>query len=503
VLFIVIVDRLDRFRWVYCQLDTLSRCLPQSILKALNELPITLDDTYDLALQRIAREKKEHAHRLFQCLVAAVRPLRVDELAEIFAVDFNPDSEPNLVEGWRPEDPEEAVLSACSTLITIVGDDDSKIVQFSHFSVKEFLTSDRFRASQLENSTTIPLYISLDDAHTILTRACLTVLLQLDEKLNKELLKTFPLAFYAARHWVDHAKYENVASRSQDPMERLFNPKKPHLVAWTRIHNIDKGNEPSANDLDDGEERPLPARASSLYYAVLCGFAGIAEYLITIHGQDVNAKCGHHGTPLHAAAHEGHLEAARLLVKRKADVKMINSSNRTALCSAYDGSHLDVMQMLLESGADVEEKYAYSARLLHIASHHGQADVVELLIRNGANVDVRDSVSQTPLHEASTNGHLKVVEILLDKGANVNAETNGQSTPLHGASEGGHVEVVRTLLERGADVRMRNRKNRSALEVATTREHTDVMELLKNAEKGLEDTANMGVTSRPTVVQVP
>ena len=483
---------MDRFRWVYCQLDTLRRCFPQSIRKALNDLPITLDDTYELALQRIAREKKEYAHRLFQCLVAAVRPLGVDELAEIFAVDFDPGSEPKLVDGWRPEDPEEAVLSACSTLITIVGKDDAKIVQFSHFSVKEFLTSDRFRISQLEKHERIPLYISLDDAHTILTRACLTVLLQLDEKLNKERLKAFPLAPYAARHWVDHAQIENVASRSQDPMERLFNPTKPHLVAWTRIHNIDKGNEPSANDLDDGEDRPLPVRASSLYYAALCGFAGVAEYLIAVHAQDVNAKCGHHGTPLHAASYGGHLEAAHLLVKRKADVTMTNGSKRTALCSAYDGGHLDVMQMLLQNGADVEERYAYSARLLHIASHHGEGDVVELLLRNRANADARDSVNQTPLHEASTNGHLKVVEILLDDGADVNAETNAQSTPLHGASEGGHLEVVRALLKRGADVRLRNRKNRRALEVATTSGRTEIMELLENAEKELKDTANMG-----------
>ena len=44
---------------------------------------------------------------------------------------------------WRPEDPEDAVLFACSTLISIINDKSSKIVQFSHFSVQEFLTSDR------------------------------------------------------------------------------------------------------------------------------------------------------------------------------------------------------------------------------------------------------------------------------------------------------------------------------------------------------------------------
>ena len=74
---------LDRFRWVFCQLDTLRRCLASSIRKALNELPNTLDDTYERALQEIPKEKQRHAHRLFLCLVAAIRPLRVDELAEM------------------------------------------------------------------------------------------------------------------------------------------------------------------------------------------------------------------------------------------------------------------------------------------------------------------------------------------------------------------------------------------------------------------------------------
>ncbi len=471
---------MDRFRWVDCQLDTLRRCFPQRIRKTLNELPISLDATYERTLEGIAREKKEHAHRLFQCLVAAVRPLRVDELAEIFAVDFDPNSEPKLVEGRRPENPEEAVLSACSTLITIAGDEDSKIVQFSHFSVKEFLTSDRFQASELGKP--LPLHIPLAAAHTVLTRACLTVLLQFDEKLDKQRVDMFPLAPYAAKHWVEHAKIENVASQSQDLMECLFNPKKPHLVAWTRINNIDKGNEPSTNDLDDSAERPSPARATSLYYAALCGFAGVAEYLIAVHAEDVNVKCGHHGTPLHAASYEGNLDAARVLVDHGADVKMTNIQKRTALCSAYDGGHLDVMQMLLERGADVDERYAYSARLLHIAAHHGQADVVQVLLRNRADVDARDSVNQTPLHGASTNGHVNVVELLLDSGANVNAETTSHSTPLHGASESGHLEVVRTLLARGADVHMRNRKNRSAFEVATTSGHSEVAKLL--AEHG-------------------
>ena len=100
----------DRLRWVFCQLDTLRRCIPSSIRTVLDELPTTLDDTYERALQGIPKEKRQHAHRLFQCLVAAIRPLRVEELAEIFTIKFDADSVPSLMEGWRPESPEEAVL---------------------------------------------------------------------------------------------------------------------------------------------------------------------------------------------------------------------------------------------------------------------------------------------------------------------------------------------------------------------------------------------------------
>ena len=130
----------NRFRWAFCQLDTLRRCMPSSIRKALNELPTTLDETYERVLREIPKEKRQHAHRLFQCLVVAIRPLRAEELAELFAIEFDRGAGSSLKEGWRPESPEDAVLSACSTLIAVIENSGSKIVQFSHFSVKEYLT---------------------------------------------------------------------------------------------------------------------------------------------------------------------------------------------------------------------------------------------------------------------------------------------------------------------------------------------------------------------------
>ena len=61
--------------------------MPSRIRKVLNELYITLGDTYERILQDIPKEK---CRQLFQCTVAAIRPLRVKELAEIFAFEFWP-----------------------------------------------------------------------------------------------------------------------------------------------------------------------------------------------------------------------------------------------------------------------------------------------------------------------------------------------------------------------------------------------------------------------------
>ncbi|KAH8994004.1 hypothetical protein EDB92DRAFT_350268 [Lactarius akahatsu] len=145
----LVIKRLTRdadgmFRWVFCQLDKLRRCLPSRIRRALEELPSTLDATYERTLLDIDEENWAFAHRLFQCITVASRPLRVEELAEFLAFDFDDgDNNPNFDADWRPEDPDHAVLSTCSSLISVVNVGNTTVVQFSHFSVKEFLTSTR------------------------------------------------------------------------------------------------------------------------------------------------------------------------------------------------------------------------------------------------------------------------------------------------------------------------------------------------------------------------
>jgi hypothetical protein len=220
-----------------CQVDTLRRSFPASIRSALADLPESLDKTYEQTLFGIDKEKREYAQRLFKCLSVSIRPLRIEELAEIFAVRFDATASPSFNKDLRPLDPEEAVLSACSSLISVVNREGSQVVQFSHFSVKEFLTSERLAMAEERLSY---YHILPEPAHTILAHASLSVLLQLDDEIDRDTIGHFPLARYAARHWVDHAQFRDVSSDIEEVMKHLFDPAKSHFVAWVWLRDIDR-----------------------------------------------------------------------------------------------------------------------------------------------------------------------------------------------------------------------------------------------------------------------
>ncbi|KAI9443877.1 hypothetical protein H4582DRAFT_1807187, partial [Lactarius indigo] len=161
------------FRWVFCQLETLRHCLPQNVPHILRQLPATLDETYARVLKEIGTTNQLYAHRLLQCLTVAKSPLRVEELAEILALDFSGEEAiPELKENWRWKDQQDAVLSTCSSLISVVSGPFGRghVVQFSHFSVQEFLTSDRLATSSADISC---FHILPEPAHTVIVKACL------------------------------------------------------------------------------------------------------------------------------------------------------------------------------------------------------------------------------------------------------------------------------------------------------------------------------------------
>jgi hypothetical protein len=64
--------------------------------------------------------------------------------------------------------------------------------------------------------------------------------LRLGDRVDKYTVKgDFPLAQYAAEHWVRHAQFKDVSSHIREATEYLFNADKPCFSAWLRVHDID------------------------------------------------------------------------------------------------------------------------------------------------------------------------------------------------------------------------------------------------------------------------
>src|SRR6201996_352921 len=303
-----------RFRWVFCQLEVLRHCFPTNLRHILEELPKSLDETYKRILKEINNANRAHAYRLLQCLMVASRPLQVEELAEMLAIDLSTGGTLKLNAEWRWEDQEEAVLSACSSLVSIIIENGSRVVQFSHFSVKEFLTSDRL-ASCMEDVSWF--HIPIEPSHVILAQACLSILLSLDDCTEKTGSQNTPLLRYAAEFWFRHAQVGDVESQIKDAMDQFFDMEKPQFSAWVRIQDLEDLSKLSRDDLP----RTVPLAAAPLYFAAWRGFHRLVERMITNHSEQINHLGGLYGTPLHASVLGGHIKVAQLLHARGADIK--------------------------------------------------------------------------------------------------------------------------------------------------------------------------------------
>ena len=519
-----------RFRWAYCQLETLRRCPFRKISRVLKELPKTLDETYEQILQGIDEEKRDDAHRIFQWLTVSSRPLHVEELAEAFAIDFDAETSgiPNFEPSWREPNAETAVLSACSTLVTVVNIGGKKAVQFSHFSVREYLISDRIANSAPHS----PFHVLLKPAHTLLAKACLSILVQLNYSIGKTKIRDFPLARYAAAHWVDHALFEDVSSDIRDGLDCLFDRNRPHLAAWLWLSDID--------DINRRQHHPPPRpecpRAVPLYYAALCGIRDLTERLVAAHPQDINAPGGSRGVPLNAALYSGHLnialfllesgangedggmagqtalymassrgyaEVVRSLIDRGADLKAkCNALDKywrhvrwTPLLVALEKGRLEIARILLEGGADVNYTDNRGWSPLHIAGRLPSIDLVRLLLEHGANIDASDTWrGETALHDASSKGHIAVAKLLLEHRANVDARSKSRWTPLHCTTMIGHPKIVELLLDHGADVNAQKEDGWTALHLAAFNGHLEILVALLRHGADPHSQTNEGKT---------
>ena len=461
---------------MHCQLEHLARCLPGRIRHALDELPLTLDATYERTLQEIDGTNWEFASRLLHCVAVASRPLRVKELAEFLVFDFHAGDIPKYREDWRPEDPIDAVLSTCSTLLSLVNAEYSQVIQFSHFSVKEFLTSSRL--AEKCNTISRHYHVSMTPAHAIVAKVCLGILLHLDKDGARSALPRSPLAEYAAEHWFEHARFQGVSQTAREGMLQMFDRRKPHLMVWLSIRD------PTIHlwERDEWEYAPLSPHGTPLHYAGFCGLYDVVKVLVTEYPQDVDSRSfiaiGEE-TPLHLTTRAGHIVLARLLIEYGADVAAQSKDGSTPLHLASECGHVDLTRLFIEHGADVAAQSKDGTTPLHRAIGQGHADLIQLLIEHGAYVGSRSKDGTTPLHLASGRGHVDLARLFIEHGADVAARSKDGTTPLHLASRRGNVvDLARLLIEHGADAAARRKDGTTPLHGASAVGDVNLAQLL-------------------------
>ncbi len=197
----------------------------------------------------------------------------------------------------------------------------------------------------------------------------------------------------------------------------------------------------------------LPARAqiapsasdiraySGLHAAAAKGDAAEIARLLAAGGQNIDAKDDHSRTPLIVAAHFGHRDAARALVKGGANPNALDAQKYDIITIASVNDDVPMLKVALELGCDpknITSPYhgtaliAAKAPLDHVNNLHWTAliesivlgnggkrhtDTLEALVKAGANLQLADRAGVTPLALAKARGYTAMVKILEAAGA--------------------------------------------------------------------------------------
>ncbi|CAH0002529.1 unnamed protein product [Clonostachys byssicola] len=519
------------YRWVSCQFDTLKDCRDPPILRrALNSLPRTLDQTYSRILASVPLDHRHYTIRLLQFLTFSERPLRIEEAVDAIAV--NTDEKPYFNPDDRMPAPEE-VLSYCSSLVAMTNrkgqnaeheSENLKELSLAHFSVKEYLISDRFQQDHRMND--IRLDFLETNARASIVKVCVAYLLGVEALINiglqadgdkdhdesdadeyddrmisddvlLKIRRKYPMAQYSAQYWPEHAR---VAKDSGEGRALIWDLMKSaaYKINWSLYddRNI---------SLDFWSLVPLPP---GLYYASLVGLSWLVEGLLE-DGADINAK-GNHGTALHVAVYRGHDEIVHLLLQAGADADAPYNDGDTPLHVAARRGAGKLVQLLLEHTTNVNVTNG-SGTPLRVAARRGNGDIVRCLLEHGADVNAAaagagiDDHEDALLYNAVRRGKGKATQVLLDFNTAVNEIAGSEKyvaddlpdvdgiTLLQEVVRDGHIEIIEQLLEHGADINGMSLDG-TALRWAVSHGNYTIVQLLTNYGADLDLAGRYGGT---------
>lgn len=327
----MLTDTSARFRWVYCQLDLLSRLrTPGAVRNALKSLPSTLDKTYEALLSRIdGEEDQELTREILELLAFSLRPLTLSEICEYLQIAPGMSI---LDESKRLTDSKD-VLSICGSLLNLSGRYGH--VTLAHHSVKSYLISD------IKGDASF-FRLSAPDAHRKLAIKCLAYL-SLDELSSgscesvsgvSDRCTRYPLLAYATYNWALHTQR----------LDELGDPLWAILRRFLFSADAGRGNFHSwVEVLIPGSENV--ARTPPLYYAASFGLTTVVRYLLEA-GADIEIHGGRcRATPINIASFRGHEDVVKLLLEYGADPHVGDETGASAIRWARIQRHWKIVEL--------------------------------------------------------------------------------------------------------------------------------------------------------------
>jgi ankyrin repeat protein len=456
----------------------MKKCLtPAMVRTELKRMPETLDQTYDRILQSVPSLHKSFVQSALHWLAFATRPLQLQELAE--AAVLSPESGSFEPDVCRLLD-ENLILELCGTLVTAsiveyqygsddwlseklriyggyyashMNDNKFNVVSLSHYSVKEYIASQRLQKGALSS-----FYTSGKLANTYLAECCLFYLLEFNRgEIASELdFKESPLLEYSSCNWMSHWKHASADGQSdlRHLAERFFDPSSSNayvnwLNVWIPETTLESTNK--SNFYHQAIRKSAEFYPPMLYWTASLGDLALVQSLVE-NGADIMKRGGKFESPLGAAAYHGHSDIVEYLLQQGANPNLTSRDFGSVLQIAALGGSVKVVKQLIDAGADVNAQGGGHNTALVAAASKDHIDVVTLLVKHGADLNIGSQFHGSPLYQAAAAGDTKMVITLLGAGADINEIGDSDGTPLYAAAESGSLSLVQLLLRRGADV---------------------------------------------------
>lgn len=516
----------ERFRWVSCQLDSLRKCLrPAAVRKTLSTLPSTLDETYERILLNIDEQYRQEAQVALNWLVASRRVLTVEELAE--AVSIGTDSGGLFDPSNRLFEPN-AICSVLSGLVTIVQKKSrrgSADIRLAHFSVEEYLVSDRLAQSRASHFH-IPFAISnirlaaasliyLQWANDFLKKDTGRPMWSFSNKYNInirhgldalfigsdiDLEDKVPLLAYACTSWYLHIRMcEGYLPETEFQLVKNF------LECQERVLFFEIVNQDDYDELaDEGchtsrhalmrTSFPMPRRekraqpdfiASPLYHAARLGLVDVVRALlketssshVSLHQR---LTPGTFGDELRIACCYGQKEVVEILLNAGADVESVGGAFRTAMgaCMQSMTPHPDIIQMLLERVKKIHPDVDWTVGwVLRWAAIEGHLPVVSTLISKTNHVGP-DNYTWTQYYLARVKRNHDPTSRNGRKDIEGSESYFKHGTAPYEAASAGHHEMLSLLIHNWSNIDEEDYEGRTSLYWAAFYGHIETVKLL-------------------------